>query len=147
MATTRLATVQEKMKEILKCVACHAVPHDKVFQCAKGHLTCERCSAVASSCPNCPDTDRLPDCDCDCPNCPNTDKSHSPTSTTITTSSTDWIRNRAMEEAIAALKFPKRCRSERCQFRGLGRDLMLHEKRCRIKKWTRRIDLLVPWYE
>ena len=47
-----------------------------------------------------------------------------------------------------ALKFQsKRCRSESCEFRGLGKDLMQHEKRCRIKKWTRRIDLFVPWYE
>ena len=59
----------------------------------------------------------------------------------------NFIRNRAIEEALAALKLPKRCRSERCQFEGVGRELMQHEKRCRVKKLTRRIDLLVPWYK
>ena len=134
MATTKLVGMQEKLREILKCVACHAVPRDKVFQCPKGHLTCERCSASSSDCP-------LPRCN------DGNDSNDGSSSAAPSSSDCDWIRNRAMEEAIAALKFPKRCRSEGCRFEGLGRDLMQHEKRCRIKKWTRRIDLFVHWYE
>ena len=72
MATKKLAGVSEKLREILKCAACHTVPQYKVLQCPKGHLTCEPCSWSTSHC----------------------------SMRCMGSGNPDWIRNLAMEEAI-----------------------------------------------
>ena len=92
-----------KIRDIIQCVICQAVPPRKIFQCENGHLTCESCSGRVTSCPmRCSGAEERP-----------------------------WRgRNLALEQVLAAVRPLKRCRNEGCHVQSHAEELTEHEKRC-----------------
>ena len=54
-ATAREAALKQKLREIFKCPVCLSVPRDgvPVFQCHRGHATCQSCADRTRACPVC----------------------------------------------------------------------------------------------
>ena len=95
---------KSKMEEMYQCTVCCTVPHLKVLQCPSGHITCERCSRRAETCPTC----RVP----------------------LDRDITKRIRNLVAEQTIEEAKLSFPCGNYGGDFSGPKKDLLSHEDMC-----------------